>query len=84
MKYRLYFDAILCDRFMSNFMSACGCCDGVGIGQRLSFDTTTYPTKEYIEKMTKVLESTKEEKSLEKYYTCVKHVRTEVIEDEEI
>lgn len=84
MKYRLYFDVILCDRFISKFMRTCALCDDVGIGQTLSFDTTSEPTKEYIEKMTKVLESTKDEKSLEKYYTCVKHVRTEVIEDEKI
>lgn len=55
---------------------------GIGVGQRLSFETTTEPTKEYIEKMTNVLKSTSEYSELKKYYTCVQYVRTEVINDE--
>ena len=54
-----------------------------GFGQTISFETTTEPTKEYIEKMIKVFESTKDEKSLDKYYACVKHVRTEIVNVED-
>lgn len=85
MKYKIYFDVIQCNRFYSNFMRACdlGGITDVGVKGVLSYVTTTEPTKEYIEKMTKVIESTKQEKSLEAYFVNVKLNRIELAEGEE-
>lgn len=81
MTYKLVFEAILCDRFISNFMRCANVgIEHVGIGQTISFTTESEPTDEYIKKMIKVFESTKDKKTLKQYYTCVKHVRTEIVE----
>jgi hypothetical protein len=82
MKYKIYFDVIKCNRFYSNFMRACdlGGITDVGVKGVLSYTTTTEPTKEYIEKMTKALESTKQEKSLGEYFANVKLNRIEIEE----
>lgn len=79
MKYKVYFDVFLCDRFTSNFMRNCQLCDDVGIRTTVEITVTETPTKEYIAKIIKILESTREEQSLKQYYTGVKHLRTEVI-----
>lgn len=78
MKYKLYFDCIMCDRLYSGFIRACDLgISAVGTQGTISFTTKTEPTEEYIEKMIKVLESTKEEKGLKSYYTNVKLNRIE-------
>lgn len=83
MKYKLYFDVIQCDRFCSNFIRNCDLgIDDYGVGATVSFTTETEPTEEYIEKMIKILEKTKEEKSLEKYFVCVKLNRVELVKGE--
>lgn len=79
MEYKVYFDVFLCDRFTSNFMRNRQLCDDVGIRTTVEITVTETPTKEYIAKIIKVLESTREEQSLKQYYTGVKHLRTEVI-----
>ena len=55
----------------------------VGINVEISFITNKEPTKENIEKIEKLLESSKAEKSLSSYYTNVKFTRAEVVLGEE-
>ena len=64
-------------------MRACdlGGITDVGVGGELSFITKEKPTKEYIELMENVINSTKENKDLEYYYTNTKYIRCEVIEE---
>ena len=51
----------------------------VGVRVVISFITDKEPTKENIEKIKKLLESSEQEKSLNSYYTCVKFSRAEVV-----
>ena len=60
----------------------CGITD-VGVGISISFITDKEPTKENIEKIEKLLESSKKEKNLSSYYTNVKFIRAEVILEKE-
>lgn len=55
----------------------------IGINVEISFITDKEPTKENIEKIEKLLESSKEEKSLSSYYASVKFIRAEVALEEE-
>jgi hypothetical protein len=55
----------------------------VGINVEISFITDKKPTKDNIEKIEKLLESSKAEKSLSSYYTNVKFTRAEVFLGEE-
>ena len=55
----------------------------IGINVEISFITDKEPTKENIEKIEKLLESSKEEKSLSSYYASVKFIRAEVVLEEE-
>ena len=55
----------------------------VGVNVEISFITDKEPTKENIEKIEKLLESSKEEKSLSSYYATVKFIRAEVVLGEE-
>lgn len=57
--------------------------EAVGVNVSISFVTDTEPTKENIEKIEKLLESSKAEKSLSSYYTNVKFIRAEVFLGEE-
>lgn len=85
MKYKLYFNVIMCDRFCSNFIKGCDLgIEEYGVTGTVSFITETEPTNEYVEKMIKILEKTKEEKTLEKYFVNVKLDRIEIVEKEEI
>ena len=67
-------------------MRACGLgeIEDVGIRAEISFTTKEKPTKEYIEMMENVINSTKENKELEYYYTCAKYIRCEVIEEKSL
>ena len=58
--------------------------DDVGVNITISFITDKEPTKENIEKIEKLLESTRDEKSLRSYYTCVKFKRAEVVMEGEV
>lgn len=55
----------------------------IGINVEISFITDKEPTKENIEKIEKLLESSKEAKSLSSYYANVKFIRAEVVLEEE-
>lgn len=79
MKFRLYFDVVLCSKFTSNLMRVCQLPQDIGVNMEVTMDTEENPTKEYIDKIVKVLESTKEQKELKHYYTGVKHIKTEVL-----
>ena len=83
MQYKYYLSAIQCNRFYSNFMKACGLgIEDVGVNIQISFITDKEPTKKNIEKIEKLLNSTKEEKSLSSYYRNVKFIKAEVIMEE--
>lgn len=53
--------------------------EAVGANVSISFATDKEPTKENIEKIEKLLESSKVEKNLSSYYTNVKFTRAEVV-----
>ena len=55
----------------------------MGVNVEISFITDKEPTKETIEKIEKLLESSKEEKSLSSYYATVKFIRAEMVLGEE-
>lgn len=57
--------------------------EAVGVNVLISFVTDKKTTKENIEKIEKLLESSKEEKSLSSYYANVKFIRAEVILEKE-
>ena len=83
MKYKYYLSAIQCNRLYSNFMKSCGLgIEDVGINIQISFITDKEPIKENTEKIEKLLNSTKEEKSLGAYYKNVKFIKAEVIMEE--
>ncbi len=86
MWYKYYFSIIQCNRFFSDFMRACdlGGIEDVGVRAELSFTTKEKPTKEYIEMMENVINSTKENKELNYYYTYAKYIRCEVIDEGEL
>lgn len=80
MKYKYYLTAIQCNRLYSNFMKSCGLgIEDVGVNIQISFITDKEPTKENIEKIEKLLESSKQEKSLGAYYRNVKFNRAEIV-----
>lgn len=80
MNYRLYFDAIQCDKWCCNLIRACDLgIEAYGTPITISFTTSTKPTDEYIEKMIKQLSKTEEEKRLNVYYANVKLNRIEVV-----
>lgn len=83
MEYKLFFTAIMCNRLCGKFMKMCDLgVEDVGVEVDMSFTTTTEPTKEYINKIILVLESTKYYKELEKYFANVKLDRIEVVSNE--
>ena len=57
--------------------------ESVCVNILISFVTDKEPTKDTTEKIEKLLESSKEEKSLSSYYANVKFIRAEVILEEE-
>lgn len=82
MEYKLFFTALMADRICSKFMKMCDLgVEDVGVEVDMSFVTSTKPTKEYIDKIILVLESTKYYEELEKYFANVKLDRIEVLAD---
>lgn len=80
MKYRYYLSAIQCNRFYSNFMKSCGLgIEDVGVNIQISFITDKEPTKDNIEKIEKLLNSSQQEKSLSSYYRNVKFLKAEIV-----
>ena len=83
MKYKYYLTALQCNRIYSFFMRNCGLgIEDVGVNTTISFITDKEPIKENIEKIEKLLESSKQEKSLSSYYRNVKFIKAEVIMQE--
>lgn len=83
MQYNLYFRALMCDRFVCDFMKACDLgVDGVGVECEICLTVNDMPKD--IHKIEELLESTKDNKELEKYYMNVKHIRTEIIEEDKL
>jgi len=56
--------------------------EDVGVKIQISFITDKEPTKEIIEKIEKLLNSSQSEKSLSSYYRNVKFIKAEVIMEE--
>ena len=84
MKYKYFLSAIQCNRLYSDFMRSCDLgIDSVGVRKEISFVTGKEPTKDNINKIEKLLESSKDEKSLSSYYADVKFIRAEVILEKE-
>lgn len=84
MKYKYFLSAIQCNRLYSDFMRSCGLgIDSVGVRIEISFITSKEPAEDNINKIEKLLESTKDEKSLSSYYADVKFIRAEVILEKE-
>lgn len=80
MKYKYFLSAIQCNRLYSNFMKSCGLgIEDVGVNIEISFITDKEPNIENTNKIEKLLESSKEEKSLSSYYRNVKFIRAEVV-----
>ena len=55
----------------------------VGMRMTISIDTDKKPTSKYIKKLTKILESTKNEKSLKTYYTHVQFLVCDVVMEDD-
>lgn len=83
-KYKYTYKAVICDRFCSNFMEKCdlGITD-VGVKGNISFVSQIEPTKESIENFRKLIEKSKEEKSLDKYYANVEYIEAKIIMEDE-
>ena len=80
MKYKYYLSAIQCNRFYSNFIKSCGLgIEDVGVNIQISFITDKEPTKQNIEKIEKLLNSSQQEKSLTSYYRNVKFLKAEIV-----
>ncbi len=80
MKYKIYLDDILWDRFCRNIF--CICYLGIeeyGTPVIISFTIDEEPTKELIDKIIELLLKSKEEKSLKSYFADVKLNRIELM-----
>lgn len=82
MKYKIYLNAIQCDRFLSNMIRAFD----LGISEYgtpviISFTIDKEPTKEIVQKIIDCHIKTKEEKSLKTYLSNVSLNRIELKED---
>lgn len=83
MKYKVYLDALQCDRFVSRFMRKCDLgIEDVGIPVIISFTLDKEPTKEVLDKIIKKHEETKEIDTFGHYLTSVKLNRVEIKEEE--
>ncbi len=58
-KYKMIFDLLICDKKINRMMREADLLGGGNVGTQttLSLETSTEPTKEYIEKMEQYLES---------------------------
>ena len=82
MKYKYFLFAIQCNRNYSNFIKNFDLgIEEIGVQVEISFITDKEPTKKMTTKIEKLLESSKDEKSLTCYFRCVKFIRAEVINE---
>lgn len=83
MKYKIYLDAIKCDRLCCNFIRSCDLgIEEYGIPVIISFYMEEQPTKEIIDKIIDCHLKSREEKSLRNYFSNVKLNRVEVVYEE--
>lgn len=79
MKYKIFLDALVCEKFISNFMKKCDVgVEDVGIKVQISFETETQPTQELIDEIIAKHEATKNDKTLCHYFSNVKLNRIEL------
>lgn len=82
-RYKVYLDAIKCNRMYSSFIRNCDLgIDNIGVPISISFTIEQEPTKEVIDKIIEVHNSTKEHKELDWYFSNVKLNRIELIVEE--
>lgn len=82
MKYRYYFSAIKCDKFICNFIRSADLgIDHIGLSVTISFSSDKELTDEEIEKTIKYIESSEKEKELKQYLTNVKLDRVELLKE---
>lgn len=82
-RYKVYLDAIKCNRMYSSFIRNCDLgIEEFGVPISISFTIEQEPTKEVIDKIIEVHNSTKEHKELDWYFSNVKLNRIELIVEE--
>lgn len=82
-RYKVVLNILICNRGQHDFMECCGFGDvDYGIKGQVSYSTTTKPTKKYIEKMVSTINSTKDHREFDTYYTAAKLCRVEVETDD--
>lgn len=82
MKYKIYLDAILCDRNCCKLIKAFDLgIEEYGVPVTISFNLNQEPTKEIIEKIIEKHKESKDNKELKKYFTNIKLNRIETILD---
>ena len=83
MKYKIYLDAIKCNRWYCNFIKSCGLgIDEYGTPCVISFIMEEQPTEEIINKIIDIHLQTKDNKKLECYFSNVKFKKIEVLLNE--
>lgn len=83
MKYKVYLDAVQCDRACCNFIRACDLgISEYGVPVRISFLIDKEPTQDVIQKIIDVHLKSKEKKDLKTYLVNVKLNRIECIVEE--
>lgn len=80
MKYKIYLDAIQCDRLCCDFIRSCDLgIEEYGISVIISFCIDQEPTEELIQKIIECHLKSKENKELRSYFTNVKLNRIELL-----
>lgn len=78
--YKIYFDAILCDRFTNRFLKKFDVMRSgdTGAEVQITMNMEEMPTQEQIQQMIKCMEASKDNIELSQYYACVRLNRIEV------
>lgn len=81
MIYKVYLEALLCDKWQCNFIKNCD----LGITEfgkniTISFTTEEEPTTDKLQNVIKILLSTRDNKDFEQYYSNVSVKRIEMLE----
>lgn len=79
-KYKIYLSALQCNRFYCNFIRSCDLgIDYYGVLVEISFTTSEEPTKEFIQKVVSLLETSKNEQKLEWYFSDIELRKVELV-----
>ena len=79
-KYKIYLNALQCNRFYCNFIRSCDLgIDYYGVPIEISFTTNKEPTKEFIQKIIELLETSKNEQKLEWFFSDIKLKKVELV-----